>query len=113
MQTIPLRRVHVPHLHSKPRRCVSVTSIEEPPLPIDYQSKETMYRYLLGRCSKKEQLEFEASYLRDGKLFDKLMELEAAVIAAYHRGELSREDRADIEKHILANRRFPRRKPSR
>jgi hypothetical protein len=58
-----------------------------------------MYRYLLGRCSKKEQREFEAAYLREGKLFDKLMEIEAAVIAAYRQGELSTEDRADIEKH--------------
>jgi len=72
-----------------------------------------MYRYLLGRCSKKEQREIETSYLRDGKLFDKLMELEADVIAAYRRGELSTDDRADIEKHILAHRRLARRKPSR
>lgn len=71
-----------------------------------------MYRYLLGRCSKQEQRELEASYLRKGKLFDKLMELETAVIAAYRRGELSTEDRADIERHLLAHQRAPRRKPA-
>lgn len=60
-----------------------------------------MYRYLLGRCSKQEQLEVESAYLRDGMLFEALMKLEVSVIAAYRRGELSSEDRADIEKHLL------------
>lgn len=70
-----------------------------------------MYRYLLGRCSKAEQRQLEACYLRDGKLFDVLTELESAVISAYRRGELSTEDRADIEKHLLAHKQ-PKRKPS-
>jgi hypothetical protein len=71
-------------------------------LALQHDSKETMYRYLLGRCTKQEQLEVESAYLRDGTLFESLMKLESSVISAYRRGELSTEDRADIEKHLLA-----------
>jgi len=71
-------------------------------LPLKHDSKETLYRYLLGRCTKQERLEVESAYLRDGTLFESLMKLESSVIAAYRRGELSTEDRADIEKHLLA-----------
>ena len=67
-----------------------------------------MYRYLLGRCDKTEQKEMESLYLRDEKIFDSLMELEEAVVDAYNRGELSTEDRGDIEKHLLAQRHAPR-----
>ncbi len=69
-----------------------------------------MYRYLLGRCSKEEQRELESAYLRDGKVFDRLIELENAMVEAYNRGELSSEDRAGIEKHLLAHRHAPRKK---
>lgn len=61
-----------------------------------------MFRYLLGRCTKQERIELESAYLRDGRLFESLMKLESSVIAAYRRGELSTEDRADIEKNLLA-----------
>jgi len=66
VQTIALRRLHLPPLGPAPAVWCR-----------------------LGRCSKEEQREFEAAYLRNPNLFDQLMELEAAVIAAYRRGELS------------------------
>jgi len=69
-----------------------------------------MYRYLLGRCTKQERRELESAYLRDGKVFDRLIELENSIVEAYGRGEFSTEDRADIEKHLLAHRHAPRQK---
>lgn len=84
--------------------------VRRPPEP-DYAKTETMYRYLLGRCNKEERRELESAYLRDGKVFDRLIELETSIVEAYGRGELSTEDRADIEKHLLAHRHKPRHKP--
>ena len=68
-----------------------------------------MYRYLLGRCNKEERREFESAYLLNDKLFDDLVLLEQSIIEAYERGELSSEDRADIEKHLVSHRHEPRR----
>jgi len=68
-----------------------------------------MFRYLLGRCTVAERREFESAYLRDAKVFDKLVVFENSIVDAYNRGELSTEDRAAIEKHLLPNRHTPRR----
>jgi len=71
---------------------------------------ELIYRYLLGRCSKPEQLALESAYLRDNRLFNRLVDMETAVVAAYERGELSTDDRAAIERHLLKHRHKPRTK---
>jgi hypothetical protein len=69
-----------------------------------------MYRYLLGRCTAQERRDLESAYLRDARLFDQLIALENSIVDAYRRGELSADDRADIEKHLLTHRHAPRRK---
>lgn len=63
-----------------------------------------MFRYLLGRCTKDEQRDFEAAYVRDRKLFERLTELEQEILAAYERGELSTDDRKDVKDRLLDHR---------
>jgi hypothetical protein len=60
-----------------------------------------MIQYLLGQLPEAECAELEARYFAEGSLFQELLALEAELRDAYVRGELSRRDREDFEKHLL------------
>jgi hypothetical protein len=60
-------------------------------------------RYVLGGLSDRERERLEEEYFEDDEAFEQIMIAEEDLIDAYVRGELSAEERAQFEAHVLTS----------
>lgn len=63
----------------------------------------TLARYILGGLSERERERLEGEYFEDDETFEQMLIAEEELIDAYVRRELSTEERARFEEHVLSS----------
>jgi len=66
-------------------------------------SDEMLTRYLFGELPESEQSQLEERYFNDTQIFERLVQLETAMVDSYTRGQLSPELRDRFERAYLAD----------